>query len=588
MEGFDEEEFKKFFPSGFGKQTKEADIKTQIDRTKRKAAVETSNARAIEKASGPSQESTNDKDDAGSDADSDSDSDGSDDEFPVSHNLVFKTHERAVTTITLDTAGARMITGSTDCTVKFHDFASLTPSTLRAFKSVEPNARKNATSSSEIHPVHIAKFNPISPSQILVVSATPQAKVLSRDGDTLAEFVKGDMYLRDMKNTKGHISEVTSGTWSPSDYNLCVTAGTDSTLRIWDVNDPRSQKEVIVHRSRAAGSAGRSRMTAVAWASPAQGGPNALIASALDGSLVMWGGDGPFNRPSAEIKDAHTKDTWTSGLDISPDGRLVVTKGGDDMIKLWDTRKFKQPITTVSHVSGSKFYPTSNIQFSPSGANIVTGSETGHLHILNPATLKPEMVTLVTPDSPLISVYWHEKLNQIITGSANAETHLLYNPSLSHNGALMIMSKAPKRRHVDDDPNFTTDISLGFSGEGIVNGSGIAAATSFAARHPTVGLTASGRSRDPRRPHVPAQTPFAKSQPDEKHIKDNIPLSSMRDEDPREALLKYAEAAEKEPIFTHAWKHTQPKTIYAELSDDDEEEESKRPGPDKKRIKRNY
>ncbi|EEQ34141.1 WD repeat protein [Microsporum canis CBS 113480] len=574
MEGFDEEEFKKFFPSGFGKQTKEADIKTQIDRTKRKAAVETSNARAIEKASGPSQESTNDKDDAGSDADSDSDSDGSDDEFPVSHNLVFKTHERAVTTITLDTAGARMITGSTDCTVKFHDFASLTPSTLRAFKSVEPNARKNATSSSEIHPVHIAKFNPISPSQILVVSATPQAKVLSRDGDTLAEFVKGDMYLRDMKNTKGHISEVTSGTWSPSDYNLCVTAGTDSTLRIWDVNDPRSQKEVIVHRSRAAGSAGRSRMTAVAWASPAQGGPNALIASALDGSLVMWGGDGPFNRPSAEIKDAHTKDTWTSGLDISPDGRLKVQTTYNDglaCIRIEILPYIKHTVLSERELTSSR------------------GSEdrtSAYIESCYPQT--PKMVTLVTPDSPLISVYWHEKLNQIITGSANAETHLLYNPSLSHNGALMIMSKAPKRRHVDDDPNFTTDISLGFSGEGIVNGSGIAAATSFAARHPTVGLTASGRSRDPRRPHVPAQTPFAKSQPDEKHIKDNIPLSSMRDEDPREALLKYAEAAEKEPIFTHAWKHTQPKTIYAELSDDDEEEESKRPGPDKKRIKRNY
>ncbi|OAL69853.1 WD repeat protein [Trichophyton violaceum] len=581
MEGFDEEEFKKFFPSGFGKQTKEADIKTQIDRTKRKEPIETPGARAAEKPASPSQEAAEDKDGG----DSDSDSDSPEDEFPVSHNLVFKTHDRAVTTITLDTAGARMITGSTDCTVKFHDFASLTPSTLRAFKSVEPNARKNATSSSEIHPVHIAKFNPISPSQVLVVSATPQAKILSRDGDTLAEFVKGDMYLRDMKNTKGHISEVTSGTWSPTDYNLCVTAGTDSTLRIWDVNDPRSQKEVIVHRSKVAGSAGRSRMTAVAWASPTQGGPNALIASALDGSLVMWGGDGPFTRPSAEIKDAHTKDSWISGLDISPDGRLVVTKGGDDLIKLWDTRKFKQPITTVSHVSGSKLYPTSNIQFSPTGANIVTGSETGHLHILNPATLKPELVTLVTPDSPLISVLWHEKLSQIVTGSANAETHLLYNPSLSHNGALTIMSKAPKRRHVDDDPNFTTDISLGFSGEGIVNGSGIAAA-SFAARHPNVGLTASGRPRDPRRPHVPAQTPFAKSQPDEKHIKDNIPLSSMRDEDPREALLKYAEAAEKNPIFTYAWKDTQPKTIYAELSDN--EEETKGKGPGKKRIKRNY
>merc|ERR1711939_177490 len=55
-----------------------------------------------------------------------------------------------------------------------------------------------------------------------------------------------------------------------------------------------------------------------------------------------------------------------------------------------------------------------------------------------------------------------------------------------------------------------------------------------------------GRSRDPRRPQIPMVTPFMKSQPDEKHINESISLSSMRDEDPREALLKYAELAKKD------------------------------------------
>jgi WD40 repeat protein len=64
-----------------------------------------------------------------------------------------------------------------------------------------------------------------------------------RDGETIVTFAKGDMYLRDMHNTKGHVSEVTTGAWHPTDRNLCVTAGTDSTLRIWDINNPRSQKD---------------------------------------------------------------------------------------------------------------------------------------------------------------------------------------------------------------------------------------------------------------------------------------------------------------------------------------------------------
>jgi WD40 repeat protein len=589
MDGFDEEAFNKFFPSSFGKQEKSVDVDSQINRSKRvdvsaQPTLEGNQLGASTSAPPAQAEGNGDekKDDDDDSDDSDDDSDDDEDEFPVSHELVLKTHERAVTTMTVDPSGARLITGSTDCTLKLHDFASMTPSTIRAFKSVDPSLKKQSAAQ-DTHAVHYAAFNPLSPSHVLVVTATAQPRILSRDGETLTEFVKGDMYLRDLHHTKGHISEVTCGAWSPSDLNLCATAGSDSTIRIWDVNVGRSQREVIVHKSRAAGSAGRTKMTAIAWGTPKQGGSDILVGAALDGSLAMWSGNGPYTRPSAEIRDAHVKDTWTSGLDVSSDGRLVISRGGDDTIKLWDTRKFKTPVTTVDHKSTSFRYPTSNIQFSPSSANVLVGSETGHLHILNPATLRPELVTAVTPGSPLITVFWHEKLNQILTGSANSEIHVLYNPTTSTKGAAMVMSKAPKRRHVDDNATLTTDLTQGLEGDSVVVGSnGVPhySSATWSARHPNVGLTASGRSRDPRRPHLPLQTPFAKSTPDEKHIRENIPLSSMRDEDPREALLKYAEKAEKDPIFTKAYKETQPDAIYAELSDEEEK------GPEKKKARR--
>ncbi|KAJ6155657.1 hypothetical protein N7470_006223 [Penicillium chermesinum] len=585
MDDFDEEAFKKFFPSSFGKQEKKFDAESQVNRTKRAEVsvpapeAEARNLTPASPAEGkqPQEPNDNDNDDSNDSDDDDSDDDD-EDEFPVSHEMVLHTHERAVTTVTLDLSGARMITGSRDCTLKLHDFASMTPSTIRAFKSVDPSFKKTSAAQ-DTHAVHYAAFNPLSPSHVLVVTATPQPRILDRDGETVTEFAKGDMYLRDLNNTKGHIAEATGGVWCPSDYNLCATAGSDSTVRIWDANVGMSQKHVIMHKSKVAGSAGRTKMTAVTWGSPKQGGSNVLVTAALDGSLTMYSGNGPFHRPSAEVRDAHTRDTWTSGLDISADGRLVISRGGDDTIKLWDTRKFKSPVTTVQHKSTSERYPTSNIQFSPSSANVLVGSETGHLHILNPATLKPELVTPVTPGSPLISVLWHEKLNQIITGSANAETHVLYNPTSSTKGASLVMSRAPKRRHVDDNSAFTTDTSGALSGDSVVVGSnGVPqySSATFSSRHPNVGLTASGRSRDPRRPHIPAVTPFAKSTPDEKHVREHIPLSSMRDEDPREALLKYAEKAKKDPIFTRAYQETQPKPIYAELSDEEEKPEKKK------------
>lgn len=569
----EDEALKQFLPNGFGRQAKEADVARQLEKSKRPTTSTATVKDVPQEHRKGNDESSNDDSE---------DNSNEDDEFPISHELVLRTHDRPITNITVDPSGSRFITGSTDCTIKFHDFASMTPNTLHAFKSVDPTATK-ASASSETHPVHHVEFNPNSPSSVLVISATPQAKVFSRDGEELKEFVKGDMYLRDMHNTKGHISEITTGTWHPTNRDLCVTAGTDSTLRIWDVNMPLKQKEVIVHKSRAAGSAGRTRMTAVIWGSQVQGGKNLLVAAALDGSLVMWDGDGPYTRPAAEIRDAHKNNTWTGGIDISADGRNVVTRGGDNLIKLWDTRKFKQPISVVEHASTSDQYANTDIKYSPNASLIITGSANGHLHILNPATLKPELVTPVTDGSPLVTVLWHEKLNQILTGSANAEMHVLYNPNTSTRGAAMIMSKAPKRRHIDDDPNFTTDLSQGLSGDAIGTNEGLRATqagTSYSARHPTEGLTISGRSRDPRRPHIPMTTPFAKSQPDEKHVRESIPLSSMRDEDPREALLKYAEKAEKDPMFTNAWKKTQPKTLYADISGNEEDE-----GPERKKAR---
>ena len=562
LELAEDDDLQAFLPKSFGTTTKGPDVAAQIERCRRIVSVRESQdkKKAVSDSDSESDESSSDEDD--------------DDEYPVTHEMVLKTHDRAVTTVSLDPSGGRLITGSIDCTLKFHDFAAMTPTTLRAFRSVDPYESKRAAASAESHPIHHVEFNHLSGSVFLCISAHPQAKILSRDGDIVTEFVKGDMYLRDMHNTKGHISEITTGTWHPSDKNLCLTAGTDSTLRIWDINNKRKQKDIIVFKSKAPGAGGRTRMTAAAWSSQAQGGNNIIVAAALDGTLVMYSGNGPFTRPAGEIQAAHKPNTWTGGLDISSDGRMVVTRGGDDTIKLWDTRKFKEPLVTVSHPSTSDHYPMSVIKYSPASTSIITGSPTGDLHILNPANLRPELVTPVTPGSPLIAVDWHPKLNQIVTGSANAETHVLFHPTLSSRGAVESMSRAPKKRHVDDNPAFTMDQTAGLSADAIISPGGILPGSR------KTGAKGIGKSKDPRRPHIPQQTPFMKNAPDEKRITENIPLARMLHEDPREALLKYAEIAKKDPMFTKAWQGTQPETQYRDLSDEEEE------GPEKKKVKR--
>lgn len=71
-------------------------------------------------------------------------------------------------------------------------------------------------------------------------------QIYDRDGLTLGEFVKGDMYIRDLKNTKGHITGLSCGEWHPKDKETILTSSEDGSVRIWDVNNFQSQKQVSV------------------------------------------------------------------------------------------------------------------------------------------------------------------------------------------------------------------------------------------------------------------------------------------------------------------------------------------------------
>lgn len=50
-----------------------------------------------------------------------------------------------------------------------------------------------------------------------MVTGSSQPKIFDREGHALGQFVKGDMYIRDLKNTKGHQYRCCSGQWHPTD-----------------------------------------------------------------------------------------------------------------------------------------------------------------------------------------------------------------------------------------------------------------------------------------------------------------------------------------------------------------------------------
>ena len=207
--------------------------------------------------------------------------------------------------------------------------------------------------------------------------------------------------------------------------------------------------------------------------------------------------------------------------------------------------------------------------YSPNEKYILTGeschpSEQGNLLVLDSQSLST-IRRIPIGTSSVIRVLWNTRINQLVTGSHNGTIHVLYSPTSSLRGAKLILSRTPKAHHVDDDPNFTTDVLEGYSGDQaarLENGEGERLMRKLKSQ-------AKGNIKATR-PEMPSSA--VASDPDKDHVRQQFGMDAMRTEDPREALLKFAEKAAKDPIFTKAYLKNQPKTLLEERAGDDVEE----------------
>jgi WD repeat-containing protein 70 len=549
-------------PMSFGKKDQKRDLTASFEKTKRAvhSSIEFSNLKHGTKEPKvtvtPVQEDDEDESDdmigpmpaeAEIPEEEDEDED-EEDEFPISHEIELKDHTKAVSAIALDPSGSRLVSGSYDYDIKFWDFAGMN-SALKPFKSLEAEAG---------HPLHHLEYS-LTGDSLLVITSSLQPRIFSRDGVQIGEFVRGDMYIRDMRHTKGHVSEVTSGMWHPNDKTQFITGAADSTVRIWDVNNRWEHKTVLIVRGKGGGQHQRTKVTACAYSPDAKW----IGAASTDGTINLWGYNTSLTRPTMTV-DAHVRQTETSGIVFSQDGNHVVSRGGDDTVKLWDIRKFKAPLAQLNNLENN--HAESNLIYSPNQKYILTGEschpdQQGHLLILDSQTLSTVRKVPIGQSS-VIRVHWNSKINQLITGSHDGTIRVLYSPNSSLRGAKLIISRGPKARHVDDDTTFTMGAVEGYSGDQaarLEDGEGERLMRKLKAQN-------KGNIKATR-PEMPSSA--VASDPDKDHVRATYGLSTMRNEDPREALLKYAEKAEKDPIFTKAYLKNQPKTLLEERAGED-------------------
>jgi len=286
--------------------------------------------------------------------------------------MTFRGHSDGVIAMAISPDGKRIVSGSDDKTIKIWDSASGDElMTLRG------------------HDDWISSVA-FSPDGKRIISGSADNTVKVWDSATGAEL----MTLR------GHIDDVYGIAISP-DGKRIVSGSIDKTIRVWNATNG---DELMTIR-------GHHRQIGPVLFSP---DGRKIISGSLDWtvqtqSIKVWDAATGAELMTLSGHDYH----WINSIDISPDGKQIVSGGSDSIIKVWDLTTGSEIMT----IRGHKLAVT-EVAFSPDGKRIVSGSKDGTIKVWDVST-GTELMTLLGHRDGVSSVAFSPDSMHIISSSGD-------------------------------------------------------------------------------------------------------------------------------------------------------------------------
>lgn len=362
-----------------------------------------------------------------------------------------------------------------------------------------------------------------------------------------------------------------------------MTASLDGTVRLWDLKGPTSFDQLLCKRVIKARSQ-RSTKVSVTCATFAPVADH-VAAGCQDGSVQLFSmRKTSWIKPDILMRPAHVNDSHVTAVAFAPDGKTLASRGTDDTVRLWDIRKPKEPLKTLENIA--TFYDSSNVAFSPDGRFLCCGTNvppkqegaTGTLKFFEVGTASTEAVLTmgVASEASVTHLTWHPRLKQLVCGTSMGTTKVLYDPAFSVKGALMSSNRVPRK----SDP---MDTALENGGVGkIMNPSALPMYRDpgfvSKAKRAKQDRADPIKSKMPERPmngpglqgRVSGMTNFTQ------YVMQNKTKTDILEEDPREAILKYAEKAkEGTQLVGRAYAKTAPKPTFQAKTLEQEVEDMK-------------
>lgn len=357
---------------------------------------------------------------------------------PMSNSVLLKEHNALISCLTLDRSKNRLVVGSTDYSVSFWDLPNLNKG-LKPFRVLNPHDQQI---------VRAVSFSSDS-QQLLVCGGGAKPKIMSRDGREIIEFMKGDMYLRDLTYTKGHTCGVTDGFFSPTSVEKCYTASLDGTIRIWDVNaQPFGIEQQLPCKSviKLKG----ANMQRVGVTKCCLIGASSIAGFCDDGSIQIWAENAKALRPEALLRSP--KLAQACAVNLLNDGYTMLTRELDDTLKTYDLRKFTDIVKTFVNLPCS--FENMSIAISPNEKYVVCGttvSRTAESQIVfQELTGEFKEERIPVGDRSVTSLLWDTELNQIFAGIGHDVT-VFFNPEKSKRGVIGAVDKETRKHTIEDE-----------------------------------------------------------------------------------------------------------------------------------------
>eukprot|EP00923_Selenidium_pygospionis_P044323 GHVN01076597.1.p1 GENE.GHVN01076597.1~~GHVN01076597.1.p1 ORF type:complete len:471 (-),score=70.17 GHVN01076597.1:973-2385(-) len=351
--------------------------------------------------------------------------------LPTKKEAVIPAHQKRISALAANPKCSRVVTGGFDYKVRLWDFNGMT-STMKSFRDIDP---------ADAHPIECLSFM-CSGSHFLCCTGEPIMRVYNGEGIKVQETVKGDMYVRDTNHTKGHTHAILSCEGHPFDREKWITSSQDATVRIWDLTEkPYGIDQAIPHLHCLKAVDKRNLNISSCFVLAAAWGPttaNCIVGGCSDGSLQLWNQKRQYGKPDAIVRQAHkinedTSESGVCGVKVLRDDKTVISRGMDATMKVWDLRKFKQPVHVWASLPISD--PKTNIALSPNQDMVLTGTQTeagGTVEVFNLPSYSRE-TTLKLPTGA-VKVEWGEEINQVMIGSTDGTMRMKYDPAISQRG----------------------------------------------------------------------------------------------------------------------------------------------------------